>query len=316
VEPGRGHADPDYPEPGYTDPDYPEPGYREPEYTEAGYPETDYRDSGYRDSGHRDTDRRDAHDRDEPGRREIDYAEPRFEPIKRRTREPIPAPREERERPGKPSGTSNRRTGASRNSRGSGRGTEPANPLPFTAVAVIALIAASFVSPKAVAGVTAVLQATTVWAVLDLMSLPSRRAAVIATLPALAADAAMFAFRPDDSTTAVAAAIGCGFVLAALDTVFRTGRRGVQQGASRELAVIVTALLLACLASLFVAAGRLDHTVVAGGAVLAGLLGFGASRSTGLPGFVPNGSVSRSSVVGLSFTAAALASYGAAILLA
>ena len=154
------------------------------------------------------------------------------------------------------------------------------------------------------------------WAVLNLLDLPSRRAAVIAVLPALAADAGTFAYSPDVGATAVAAAIGCGFVLAAADTVLTSRRRGVEPGASRDLAAVVIALVFTGMTALYVAAARLDHLTVAAGAVLAAVLALGAARSRLLAELSPSGTVLRSMAVGLPFAAAAVASYAAAILVA
>jgi hypothetical protein len=256
---------------------YPEPAYADPGYTEADYAEPAYADP--------------------------DYAEPRFEPVRRRHRgaqEPeLPEQRaaDEQRRP---------RERHDRRDRFSAAAVEP-NHLPYLGGLAAALIAASFIRPGAVAAVVLVAQAAVAWAVLDLLGVPGRRAAVIAFLPAVGADYAAFRFSPYVSATGVAAGVGCGFVLAAADSVLRARRHGVEPGASKELAATVAAQLFACLAGLFVAAARMDSTAAAGGGVLAGLFAYAASRNRELSG-------SRTAVVGFGCTAAALASYAAAIL--
>ena len=282
-EPAYRSPEPDYPsdEYGYAGYDH-DQGY-EPGYVDnrADYPEPDH---GYRDDGFGYA--------DDPAP-ELDYAEPRFEPIRRRNRGADPSSDFEEPR---------------RTARGRSTTVGPINVVPPIAVATIALAAASFTVPQAVAAVAAALQIATAWAIVSLLSYPDIRAVVIAALPALAADAGAFAYSPDISATATAAAIGCGFVLAAADTVLRTARRGVEPGASRELAAAVVALLVTCTSTLYVPAARLDHYTVLGGAILAGLLAFARARR-------PDSAItSRAEAVGLPFAVAALASYAAAIL--
>jgi hypothetical protein len=281
----------------------PEPDYPSDEYGYAGY---DY-DRGYEpgyadnpadypapDSGYRDDDFGYSND---PAP-ELDYAEPRFEPLRRRNRGADPS--SDFEEP--------RRTARGRPTTVGPMNAVQINLVPPIAVATIALAVASFTVPQAVAVVAAVLQFATAWAIISLLSYPNVRAVVIAALPALAADAGAFAYSPDISATATAAAIGCGFVLAAADTVLRTARRGVEPGASRELAAAVVALLVTCTSTLYVPAARLDHYTVLGGAILAGLLAFARVRR-------PDSAItSRAEAVGLPFAVAALASYAAAIL--
>jgi hypothetical protein len=263
----------------YIEPQYIEPQYGEPQYAESQDGESQYA---------------------EPQTQEPQYAEPRLDPIRRRAREraDVPEPREAPER-----------SPAYRRPPRSGRvsSTLPPNHLPYLGAAAVALIAAPFVRPGAVAAVVALTQAATAWAVLDLLGLPSRRAAAVAFAPALAADAATFGFQPDVSGTGVLAGLGCGFVLAAADAVLRARRHGVEPGASKQLAATVAAMLFACLGGLFVAAARIDSTTAAFGGALAGLLAYAASRNREL-------TRSRTAVVGLGCTGAALVTYAAAIL--
>jgi len=161
---------------------YPEPAYEESAYAEPGYAEP------------------------EPAYDEPAYAEPRFEPVRRRNRDHAESDFPEQRDPSEPRRSRDRRE----------RFTAAAEPnhLPYVAGLAAAFVAASFIRPGAVAAVVLVAQAAVAWAVLDLLGVPGRRAEVIAFLPALAADYAAFRFSPYDSATAVAAGIGCGFVLA------------------------------------------------------------------------------------------------------
>jgi len=181
--------------------------------------------------------------------------------------------------------------------------------LPFIGAVTAALVVASFVSPKAIAGVVLPLQLVVAWAILDLAGFASRRTAVLVALPTLAGTVGTFTFQPDEAATAVAGGLGAGFFLLAADAVFRARRRGVEPGTVRAIAAAASALLFAGLTGMFVPAARLDTTSVAIGAAIGAALSLLAARS-------PELGSRRAVVVAVPATAAALASYAAAILVA
>lgn len=183
------------------------------------------------------------------------------------------------------------------------------NHLPFVAVAAVALIASGFVAPKATAAVTILLQIAAAFGVRDILRMPGRRSAIVAVIPAVGATVGTFGFTSDVAASSIAAGIGAGFVLAAGDMVLKTRRRGVHNGAARDLAATVTALLIACMTAMLTAAARQSATAVAIGGVLYGVLALAASRNREL-------TFSRAAVLGLPAAAGALAAYAAAILVA
>lgn len=183
------------------------------------------------------------------------------------------------------------------------------NHLPVVGAIAVAIIVCAFVTPEAVAAVTIVLQAAAALAIRDILRLPGRRAAIVATLPAVAATVGTFRFSADVAATAVAAGLGAGFVLAAGDTVLRSRRRGVEPGATRVLAGTVAALLFAGLTALLTAAARQSPTAAAIGGAVYGILALLAARDREL-------TASRAAVLGLPAAGAALAAYAAAILVA
>jgi hypothetical protein len=179
--------------------------------------------------------------------------------------------------------------------------------LPFLGASTAALVITSFISVKAVAAVVLPLQLLVAWAILDLAGHASRRTAVLLALPTLTATLGTFKFQADESATAVAGGLGVGFSLLAADAVFRAGRRGVEPGTVRALAAAASALLFAGLTGMFLPAARLDTGSVAIGAAVGALVGLVAARN-------PELGSSRVVVVAVPATAAALASYAAAIL--
>jgi hypothetical protein len=129
----------------------------------------------------------------------------------------------------------------------------------------------------------------------------------MAALPALAGVLGTFKFQPDDAVLPIAAGLGTGFVVIAADAVLRTRRRGVEPGTVRALAAAATALLFAGLTGLFVPAAVLHSASVAIGAAVCGVVSVTAARN-------PELGASRTAVVGIPVTIAALAAYAAAIL--
>ncbi|MBW8806899.1 MAG: hypothetical protein JF587_24040 [Catenulisporales bacterium] len=227
-----------------------------------------------------------------------DYAEPRFEP---RRRSGTASPSDEADPAPASYAPAPRQTVRAREPR------PLLAHLPFIGLATAGLVIASFVSVKAIAAVVLPLQVVVAWAVLDLAGYASRRTAALTALPALAATAGTFKFAADEAATAIAGGLGVGFVLVAADAVFRARRRGVEPGAARAVAAAASALLFAGLTGMFVPAARLDTVSVAIGAAIGGVLALGAARN-------PELGSSRAAVVALPATAAALASYAAAIL--
>lgn len=288
--------------------EYPEAAYgyfQDEQSADADYAEPDYAAPGY--TAYEDDDPIPDY-REDVTYQAVDYAAPRIPISRGRTGAPDPDRDPDRGIDPDPDRGIGRDGDRPEPTRRGARSTTtiPSNPVVPIAALTIVLAVSAFISPTAVAVVTAAIQAATVVACLALAGHPGRRAAAVAVLPALAANAGTFAFQADESATAVAAALGCGFVLAGGDAVVRAARRGVERGASRDLATVVATMLLAGLAALLTATARLDPHLVVGAAVLGGVAAFAATKRLGAPW---------SAALGPAFTAAALVSYAAAILM-